>query len=286
MKDIALIRKQLIELEYEAMILGADFSNIITKAKNNIALFSGLQFTITYSSFEKLYQEFQNGFFEPKTILKPTKRNLLLTKLLSFNQVLDYWIQRDITTIKQVRIVLAAKFEKAQLKGNKEELISLEKDLQSRIVNGSYPESYNILLTEIRRAISELPTGKPQQFEFENNTGFIHLPPQKIYDFFKEKLVDSNYLDLETLHKYLKAAFIDCTPPKEKFSIIKQGLTKGRVKKVWVDFSTTTQGVNSVQKRLKPKFVKLLSDYFEGFDYKSNYDNWRYNMYQNNAINT
>lgn len=275
MDNLSPIQKVLFELEMETTSTkGFDYSPLLENAKNSFKEYSLLESTSDFVLFQIAYERFVKVYNEKHPLNLPNAIRLA-NKLVAINEAFKVFIQTVPIANKEVKTAVAERFLEAQSEGNKEELLIIEKDLQSRLLKGSYPDSYNILLTEVRRVLSELPTKRQRQFEFVNNTDFVHLPTEKIYNYFKSQLVDSRHLDLETLHKYLKSAFEDGKPPKEKFKIDKKGLSKASIKKIWVEFSTTFQKFDSVQYGQKSKYVRLLTDYFDDYQFYSNGSNWR-----------
>ena len=137
----------------------------------------------------------------------------------------------------------------------------------------------NNLITEFERSIDineinqiEALKNPPQQignvktdevFEFENN--FDSVKNTKVYEYFKTKLVDKKYLTIDNLHNYLKVAFENPKqPPLTKFSFEKKYFIKD-IRKIFYDYFTS---INTEKYSTQDKYIKLLTDYFEGFDFE------------------
>ena len=100
-------------------------------------------------------------------------------------------------------------------------------------------------------------------FEFENN--FDSVKNTKVYEYFKTKLVDKKYLTIDNLHNYLKVAFENPKqPPLTKFSFEKKYFIKD-IRKIFYDYFTS---INTENYSTQDKYIKLLTDYFEGFDFE------------------
>ena len=112
------------------------------------------------------------------------------------------------------------------------------------------------LLMEQNQAVPEIIEPSP----FKNNID--NVPESKVIEYFTKNLVDKKYLSKEALESYLKQAFELKTPPAEKFSF--ENLpTQRKIIKVFYDYFKTTAGKPSGQ---KIKYVKLLGEYFNGFN--------------------
>lgn len=113
---------------------------------------------------------------------------------------------------------------------------------------------------------------KPQQSEAETDTStigktifknkFDNVTENKVFEYFTKNLVEKGYLTKETLTEYLKQAFELKTPPIQKFSF--ENLpTQAKIRKVFYDYFSTTAGKPNGRKL---EYVKLLGEYFNGFD--------------------
>jgi hypothetical protein len=85
---------------------------------------------------------------------------------------------------------------------------------------------------------------------------------KKVFDNFTENLVVKNYLKQETLNRYLKQAFELKTPPAEKFSFDNLP-TQAKIIKVFYNYFIKIAGKPNGKKL---EYVKLLGEYFNGFD--------------------
>jgi len=99
-------------------------------------------------------------------------------------------------------------------------------------------------------------------FEFENN--FDRVKNTAVYDFFKTKLVDKKYLTVNNLHSYLKVAFENQQLPQTKFSFDKKYLIKD-IRKIFYNYFTE---INTEKYSTQDRYIKLLTDYFEGFNFE------------------
>jgi hypothetical protein len=96
---------------------------------------------------------------------------------------------------------------------------------------------------------------------FENN--FDNVEQNKVYDYFRTELFDKNYLKEETLNEYLQLAFQDNCIPKEKFNFLKIN-TKQTLTRIFYKYY---KDIASKPYGKQPKYIKLLTDYFNGYDY-------------------
>ena len=107
-------------------------------------------------------------------------------------------------------------------------------------------------------AISDTSTIKKNSFENK----FDRVKESEIIAYFTENLVDKKYITDEVLNKYLKQAFELKTPPTQRFSFEKL-ITQAKIRKVFYEYFKITAGKPNGQKR---EYVKLLGEYFNGFD--------------------
>lgn len=114
-----------------------------------------------------------------------------------------------------------------------------------------------------KHKLQQPETNKPDvNFEFENN--FDRVKNTAVYDFFKTKLVDKKYLTVDSLHNYLKVAFENQQPPLTKFSFENKYLIKD-IRKIFYDYFSV---INTEKYSAQDRYIKLLTDYFEGFDFE------------------
>ena len=100
------------------------------------------------------------------------------------------------------------------------------------------------------------------EFSFHNE--FDNVNPKGVFDYFKKELVDKNYLSLEDLENYLKLSFEKKELPKAKF-ILKQNKT---LKVIRVIFYNYFKNIAYKPNGRQSEYVKLLTDYFQGFEYE------------------
>lgn len=115
----------------------------------------------------------------------------------------------------------------------------------------------------------DIETNEPQQNQTDEVTSFTknnfdHVPPKKVYDYFKKELVDTGYLSLEDLEKYLIVAFQDKTVPAERFTITyNRSSTPTKIKKIFYKYYEKI----AQDKHGKMKYYcGLLGEYFNGFN--------------------
>lgn len=103
-----------------------------------------------------------------------------------------------------------------------------------------------------------------ENVEFLFNNEFDNVNNVNVYNYFKKELVDKNYLSLEDLQGYLTLAFEKKELPKAKF-IFKQNRT---LKVIRVIFYNYFKNIAYKPNGKQPEYVKLLTDYFQGFEYE------------------
>ena len=101
-------------------------------------------------------------------------------------------------------------------------------------------------------------------FSFTNN--FDNIPEDTIMFFFYQKLVvESKYITVDTFKLFLKNAFEKNIPPKNKLQII----CPNERKKVRMVFYKYYTDIAQKPPRKQLEYVKLLGEYFEGFNTES-----------------
>lgn len=108
-------------------------------------------------------------------------------------------------------------------------------------------------------------------FKFENK--FDNVDKEVVYNHFRDKLVESDMLSEESLKKYLIMAFQDTYLPKEKFKLERKRKTKADIISIFHEFYKNSAGSPRGEK--KDKYIRLLSDYFSGYDYLVVRNNFR-----------
>tara|TARA_R110000744_G_scaffold31407_1_gene73870 strand:+ start:2588 stop:3265 length:678 start_codon:yes stop_codon:yes gene_type:complete len=104
------------------------------------------------------------------------------------------------------------------------------------------------------------------KFTFENEIN--SSPPDDVYEHFNKYLVSQNIITENQLHQFLESAFELETPIINKIAMS----DAQRKKKVYACFHTFYNG-NKIQGN-KRKYVKLLSDFFIGYEYENTARNW------------
>lgn len=112
---------------------------------------------------------------------------------------------------------------------------------------------------EQRIILNSSEEGKSLKFSFINN--FNSLTPNEVYDYFYSSLVEKGYLEENDLKEYLVSAFQVQKPPEVKLNF--KSLERRKILKVFYGFYKTTSGKPHQQKE---RYVKLLGDYFLGFN--------------------
>ncbi|EKT3963759.1 hypothetical protein AAIP55_001312 [Flavobacterium psychrophilum] len=189
-----------------------------------------------------------------KTIL-----GLLFNEKDQFNKFISIEIERTQKRIEsQKEFLLKMKYHKFESKEN---------DIQ-------ICESYiNYLMAKespfLFAGFYDIETNEPQQNQTDEVTSFTknnfdHVPPKKVYDYFKKELVDTGYLSLEDLEKYLIVAFQDKTVPAERFTITyNRSSTPTKIKKIFYKYYEKI----AQDKHGKMKYYcGLLGEYFNGFN--------------------
>ncbi|GEJ35846.1 conserved hypothetical protein [Flavobacterium psychrophilum] len=141
-------------------------------------------------------------------------------------------------------------------------------------------ENYLLALETIKfkKHLNSLLLLIPQQNQTDEVTSFTknnfdpeNAKPKKVYDYFKKELVDTGYLSLEDLEKYLIMAFQDKTAPAERFSFAK----KIKVKEACAIFYRYYTVIANAGNGNKMKYAELLGNYFTGYIAKQVYNNFR-----------
>lgn len=106
-------------------------------------------------------------------------------------------------------------------------------------------------------------------FKFENN--FDRVQCSIVYDYFKVELVNKKYLNEENFHAFLKIAFENSLQLQSKFKFEKKYI----IKDIRAIFYKYYNEINFEKYKNQDKYIKLLTDYFEGFEFdkvKSNFN--------------
>jgi|SRR5690554_326466 len=123
-----------------------------------------------------------------------------------------------------------------------------------------YETLYQSYFLEVLKNSDESTPEAKEPFEFKNE--FDKVPEDKVYEYFQQKLVETNMLTETEFHQYLKVAFEKVEKPKKKF-VLKNSKGKGRTTKIFNDYSKDIAGRASGDLK---KYVGLLGDYFEGYE--------------------
>lgn len=114
-------------------------------------------------------------------------------------------------------------------------------------------------IKEISPILKTLPPSQTS-FTFVNN--FDQLEPNKIYEYFFNSLVKTNYIDERALQGYLITAFQNKQKPQQRITII----NKPSNKKILPIFYNYYNDIAGKPYGRQLDYVKLLGDYFVGFD--------------------
>ncbi len=126
-------------------------------------------------------------------------------------------------------------------------------------------------LHKLEKALLDQKT-QPQQIQFEFINNFDHVLEEKIYKYFHEKLVKGKFINEDTLHTYLELAFEKQTAPAEMFDFLRnQTKTTSKVRKIFYKYWNELAGH---QHGTKDRYVKLYTNYFNGFKFESEKTNF------------
>jgi hypothetical protein len=98
---------------------------------------------------------------------------------------------------------------------------------------------------------------------FSNN--FDNVNEDKVYYYFKTELVDKKYLKETDLLIFLDLAFNKKTIPKDKISFIEFRTKQTIIQIFYKYYKNISFGKQGGQR----KYIKLLTDYFEGFEFET-----------------
>lgn len=121
-----------------------------------------------------------------------------------------------------------------------------------------------IKISQIEPSSEILKNKEIDSIEFSFNNEFDNVNSKVVFDYFKKELVDKNYLSIEDLENYLKLSFEKKEIPKEKF-VFKQNRTLKAVRAIFYNYFKNIAYKPSGR---QPEYVKLLTDYFQGFEYE------------------
>lgn len=186
---------------------------------------------------------------------------------LSFNEIRKFLKQR----MKVVKKGLKTKPESPQQK----EIIDFDAVKQNKpdykipysIMNDAI-SSLKLALIEDRKT-SQQPEADP--IDLSNTLEFLkkpfinefdHVPTEKVYNYFKVELVDTNYLSLDDLDKYLIKAFQEKIKPAEKFAF-KGNFSIGIIVNIFYRYY---KDIMQDRHGSKDEYCRLLGEYFNGFD--------------------
>ena len=145
---------------------------------------------------------------------------------------------------------------------NLQESINTKKIIFNKIIVFLNEKKSEIKTLQQNSNLGDIRFKENIKFTFINN--FDNVNNVNVYNYFKKELVDKNYLSLEDLEKYLKLSFEKKKLPKAKF-IFKQNRTLRVIRIIFYNyFKNIAYKPNGRQS----EYVKLLTDYFQGFEYE------------------
>lgn len=170
------------------------------------------------------------------------------------NQYLDYTIENK----KNAKLWLSLTYDLV-LKG-----VGITGFIEDVSLRGSFIEWYNLKVKELNVT--------PQEYEIklfiENN--FDHVPPKRVCSYFKKELVETGYLSIEDLEKYLIMAFQDEKIQDEKFRFEKRIKVK-TARDIFYRYYTVISKAGNTKKKV---YAGLLGNYFTGFTTQKVFDNF------------
>ncbi|EMY3554094.1 hypothetical protein ABF190_001700 [Flavobacterium psychrophilum] len=145
-------------------------------------------------------------------------------------------------------------------------------DNRIRGYESNYKQLINFFLNSVEFGTTRPTVSAPEnnlnktvdKVEFSFNNEFDNVNSKVVFDYFKKELVDKNYLSLEDLENYLDLSFEKRELPKAKF-IFKQNRT---LKVIRVIFYNYFKNIAYKPNGKQSEYVKLLTDYFQGFEYE------------------
>lgn len=131
----------------------------------------------------------------------------------------------------------------------------------------------NDFLNEAEHETKDNLQPQPQEaettsFKFENK--FDDVSEADVYNHFK-KLVDKKMLSDLELNEYLIKAFQETTLSKKTFKLKRNFSTKSDVRKIFYDYY---KDIAQKPHGKKDDYVKLLTDYFEGYNFETTKTNF------------
>ena len=124
-----------------------------------------------------------------------------------------------------------------------------------------YFKNKHFIESELKKPHNKDGTDGPTDkipFNFQNN--FDDVNSNKIYNYFKDSLVEKKYLSKETLKEFIILAFQEKTKPTQKYSF-----SKPKIGKIRTIFYTYYKDVASKPHGKKQEYAELLGNYFKGF---------------------
>lgn len=111
--------------------------------------------------------------------------------------------------------------------------------------------------------IKEIEKVEEPKFTFKNN--FNLQSEESVYNYFNDRLVISKkYIDNETLEQFLKLAFEEQQPPKNKLKWKNPPKHIVDITSIFYMFYFDNKGN---RKKLRADYIKLLTDYFDGYNF-------------------
>ncbi len=121
---------------------------------------------------------------------------------------------------------------------------------------------------DMLKELAEIDSQPSEPIDFKNN--FDRVAEYDVYNHFK-KLVEKKMLTDAELNEYLILAFQEKKTPKKPFKLKREHSTKAYVRKIFYTyFKNEAQSPHGI----KDDYVKLLTDYFEGYSFKTTKSNF------------
>lgn len=261
------------ELEQKFNIIN---NNIIQKIKEKIIKFDICDWNETntiwsynISDIRKLKENFTTS--DVHIILKQKQKYIEFREKTNCNYFQPFFFSDMDKALKELfdyfKVSDYNEFENFETKTETIKVNSLEDALHilKNDKNGKFEIILNSQSNENEKQPQQSKTQKPdevKEFEFTNN--FDRVNESRVYNFFKSELLDKKYLTKENLQNFLKLSFEHQTPPKTKFNFEKRYLIKD-IRKIFYKYFNE---INFEKYNTQDKYIRLLTDYFEGFEFE------------------
>jgi hypothetical protein len=137
----------------------------------------------------------------------------------------------------------------------------INKEIQNDENNTNEQRKLNEFLEFINTTLNPEKHNESEQPKFSFKNNFDSIDEKTVYEHFKKGLVESKMISETNLQMYLKAAFEHNTPAAKRFTLKVD--TKGKAIDV---FYTYFKVIAGKPKGEKEDYVKLIGEYFEGYE--------------------